>query len=365
MTACDWSTALVELGPPASKRSSHNLPALSPAAPLPAALLPALLPALTAVVDAMQGWLLLGLADAAQWQQARVAAQARFVKGPGVAGAAAASVGSSGGFWAGEEAGEGSPAVLELLASWGIVQAPPGSNAATIAAASGAAASGAGGAVMAEQGQAALLQPSPRVLLGSASSLLGVPPGVQRQHRSNSSSTPQCLLLSGHGAVGQSELAAATLKLLDSRAGEGFGCGCVLACVPCCVGTEQLSALFVVPASSWSQHTGCASQIASCCPLSFTHSLSANTRALSPNSVWAVQLPHMCWVSPASGLSPPLLLHTHTFTGAAVYTLSLPVMLLLGEGAAGAGLVAGVQEALGRSSSTQPLVIFLPRLEVS
>jgi hypothetical protein len=48
-----------------------------------------------------------------------------------------------------------------------------------------------------------------------------------------------------------------------------------------------------------------------------------------------------------------------------VYTLSLPVMLLLGEGAAGAGLVAGVQEALGRSSSTQPLVIFMPRLEVS
>lgn len=233
MTAADWSTALAELGPPASKRGSHNLPALSPAAPLPAALLPALLPAMTAVVDAMQGWLLLGPADAVHWQQARAAGQPRFVKGPGVAGAAAASAGSSGGLGAGGKAGEGSPAVLELLASWGIVQAPPGSNAA-------AAASGAAAAAMAEQGQA--------VLLGGASSLLEVPPGVQRQH-SSSSSTPQCLLLSGHGAVGQSELAAATLKLLDSRAGEGFGCGGVLACVPCPVGTEQLSALFVTPAA--------------------------------------------------------------------------------------------------------------------
>ena len=52
-------------------------------------------------------------------------------------------------------------------------------------------------------------------------------------------------------------------------------------------------------------------------------------------------------------------------SGTAVYSLSLPVMLLLGEGAAGAGLVAGVQEALSRnSSSSQPLVIYMPRLEV-
>jgi hypothetical protein len=40
-------------------------------------------------------------------------------------------------------------------------------------------------------------------------------------------------------------------------------------------------------------------------------------------------------------------------------------MLLLGEGSASAGLVSGVQEALGRTSSTQHLVIYLPRLEVS
>jgi hypothetical protein len=37
---------------------------------------------------------------------------------------------------------------------------------------------------------------------------------------SSSSSGPQCLLLSGHGSEGQSEVAAATLKLLDSRAGQ-------------------------------------------------------------------------------------------------------------------------------------------------
>jgi hypothetical protein len=52
-------------------------------------------------------------------------------------------------------------------------------------------------------------------------------------------------------------------------------------------------------------------------------------------------------------------------SGACVYTLSLPVMLLLGEGSAAAGLVSGVQEALARTSSTQHLVIYTPRLEVS
>jgi hypothetical protein len=50
--------------------------------------------------------------------------------------------------------------------------------------------------------------------------------------------------------------------------------------------------------------------------------------------------------------------------GAAVYNLSLPVMLLLGEGSVGPGLVAGVQEALGRTSTAQPLVLYMPRLEV-
>ena len=47
-----------------------------------------------------------------------------------------------------------------------------------------------------------------------------------------------------------------------------------------------------------------------------------------------------------------------------MYSLSLPVMLLLGEGAAAAGLVAGVQEALGKAAPNQPLVIYMPRIEV-
>lgn len=39
-------------------------------------------------------------------------------------------------------------------------------------------------------------------------------------------------------------------------------------------------------------------------------------------------------------------------------------MLLLGGGAASTGLVAGVQEALGRTSTAQPLVLYMPRIEV-
>jgi len=51
--------------------------------------------------------------------------------------------------------------------------------------------------------------------------------------------------------------------------------------------------------------------------------------------------------------------------GCAVYSLGVPLMLLRGEGSAPAGLVQCVQEALTRTSTTQPLVLYLPRIEVS
>lgn len=48
-----------------------------------------------------------------------------------------------------------------------------------------------------------------------------------------------------------------------------------------------------------------------------------------------------------------------------MYSLGVPLMLLRGEGSAPAGLVQCVQEALTRTSMTQPLVLYLPRIEVS
>jgi hypothetical protein len=53
-----------------------------------------------------------------------------------------------------------------------------------------------------------------------------------------------------------------------------------------------------------------------------------------------------------------------TAAGAAVYSLSLPVLLLAGEGSTAVGLVASLQAALQATPARQPLVLHVPRLEV-
>jgi hypothetical protein len=53
-----------------------------------------------------------------------------------------------------------------------------------------------------------------------------------------------------------------------------------------------------------------------------------------------------------------------TAAGAAVYSLGLPVLLLAGEGSTAVGLVNSLQQALQSTSARQPLVLYLPRLEV-
>jgi hypothetical protein len=79
------------------------------------------------------------------------------------------------------------------------------------------------------------------LLSGSSLSQAGAlqPVGSHSSSSSSSScSAPQCLLLSGHGAEGQSELAAATLKLLDSRAGRLLASSSQ--CRPLSIFAEQL-----------------------------------------------------------------------------------------------------------------------------
>lgn len=51
-------------------------------------------------------------------------------------------------------------------------------------------------------------------------------------------------------------------------------------------------------------------------------------------------------------------------SAAAVHSLSLPAMLLAGEGDISRGLVAGVKEAVARTGRGQLLVLYLPRIEV-
>lgn len=76
----------------------------------------------------------------------------------------------------------------------------------------------------------------------------------------------------------------------------------------------------------------------------------------------------------------PLKLHIHTpartevvacacvsvcsCAGASVHCLSLPSVLLGGDGCLAAGLVAAFREGLGHAGGQQPLVLYLPRIEV-
>jgi hypothetical protein len=262
--ACDWATALSELGPPASKRGTHNLPALSPAAALPAPLLPLLLPALTQVVTALHDWLWLGPLEQQQWQQlaglgavvgdgagAGVGARHGDRKGGGSGQVSdfTSSLAAAGGVER-QAGGSGFDPVAELLVSWGVVQdgdcingniisSSSGQEGGTAAAAGGGTQpGGAAGAGVAEgdMQQGLGLSTVPPLAAAAAtgglcggssgscsirsSGLMGAAAVVQQQQQLGGSSRPVCLLLSGCGSQGQAELTAATLKLLDSSAGE-------------------------------------------------------------------------------------------------------------------------------------------------
>jgi hypothetical protein len=149
-------------------------------------------------VGVLTGWLCLGGGDTAAWQQARGWGE-ELVGG-----------GGGGGVGVGNEGGVGG-GVVQLLTSWGVLEAPPGSSSGSSDAAAGGSShkdTAAGG-----RDQAGLCQ-------GPLAGLLG----LQHGHPGSSSSSSSglcCLLLSGHGSEGQAELAAATLKLMTSRAGEG------------------------------------------------------------------------------------------------------------------------------------------------
>lgn len=265
MLACDWATALSELGPPASKRGTHNLPALSPAAVLPAPLLPLLLPALTQVVTALYDWLWLGPLEQQQWQQLAVL-------GAVVGAGAGAGVGARHGDRMGGGSGQvsdftsslaaaggverrasvsGLDPVAELLVSWGVVEdgycingnisssssgqeggAAAGGGGTQQGGAAGAGGAGSGVAEGGMQQGLGLSTAPPLAAAGAAGGLCGgssirssglmVAAAVvqQQQQQLGGSSRPVCLLLSGCGSQGQAELTAATLKLLDSSAGE-------------------------------------------------------------------------------------------------------------------------------------------------
>jgi hypothetical protein len=52
-------------------------------------------------------------------------------------------------------------------------------------------------------------------------------------------------------------------------------------------------------------------------------------------------------------------------SAAAVHSLSLPAMLLAGDGDVSRGMVCTVREAVARTGRGQLLVLYLPRIEVS
>lgn len=224
---CDWTAALAAAGPPASKREMNSLAALNLAEKLPAVLTPLLLPALAQVVLLLHRWLLLLACGADE-----------------LAASAATCISS-------KHREQSCLQFEQLLAQFAAVEqllSPEhveGGRPTTRAAEAGDSCTAG--------------QPSAALSTHASSAALQLLPGHDACYR---------LLVSGHGAAGQSELAAAVLKLLGSAA------------------------------------------------------------------------------------------------GAAVHTLSLPGMLLLGDGDAAAGLVAGVREALARTGRGQLLVLFLPRIEV-
>lgn len=180
-----------------------------------------LLPALTRVVDVLQGWLLLAAQDQADWQQAK-AGHADLARIAGVARAGGGDGGAASD--AGVDGGVSQTAAADLLTAWGAVERLPSTAAATAAAAAGVedarVCRGSGMGVSDPPHAPPALQQQVLAGLFGGSNLLGAGGTHQLQHGSSSSSTPHCLLLSGHGPEGQSEVAAATLKLLESRAGE-------------------------------------------------------------------------------------------------------------------------------------------------
>jgi hypothetical protein len=252
---CDWASALAAAGPPASKREMISLAGLNPAAALPAPLLPLLLPALARVVLLLHRWLLLGQQHS---QQLADAATAAVVVGSGTA---AGGAGSSAAAAAGSTGSTDCGQLEELLVQLGTIEQlqavpPEGVNIPqdlTSAAASEVASSSSSSSrsVQANNaGRTATFNSS-----SSSSSMV---------HASGC----RCLLLSGHGAAGQSELAAAVLQLLGAA------------------------------------------------------------------------------------------------SAAAVHSVSLPAMLLAGDGDVSRGLVCAVREAVARTGRGQLLVLYLPRIEV-
>jgi hypothetical protein len=240
---CDWAAALAAAGPPASKREMSSLAGLNPAAALAAPLLPPLLPALARVVLLLHSWLLLGPQHSQQLADAAAAAAAVE---PGALSAAAGAGGSTAD---GNTSSTEHSQLEELLVQLGTVEDPQAVRNSEGSPATGAA------ATAASSKQAS--KPNTDSAVNS-----------RRVINMFDSSGCRCLLLSGHGPAGQTELAAAVLQLLGAAA------------------------------------------------------------------------------------------------AAAVHSLSLPAMLLAGDGGVSRGLVAAVKEAAARTGRGQLLVLYLPRIEV-
>jgi hypothetical protein len=252
---CDWAAALAAAGPPASKREMSSLAGLNTAAALPAPLLPLLLPALARVVLLLHRWLLLGqqhsqqLADAAAAAVVLGSGSAAGGAGSSAAAAVAGSTGSTVAAGAGTTGSTNYSQLEELLVQLGTVEQVQAVQPGGLSVPHDPTSAAACRSVQANKtGRCAASN-------GSSSSMVHV-------------SGCRCLLLSGHGAAGQPELAAAVLQLLGAA------------------------------------------------------------------------------------------------SAAAVHSLSLPAMLLAGDGDVSRGLVCAVREAVARSGRGQLLVLYLPRIEV-
>jgi hypothetical protein len=260
---CDWAAALAAAGPPASKREMSSLAGLNPAAPLPVPLLPLLLPALARVVLLLHRWLLLGQSHA---QQLADAAAAAVMLGSGAAAggarssataAAAGSTGSTAAAVAGSTGGTNCSQLEDLLVQLGTVEQLQAVQPGDVSVPSEATSSAAAAEAAANSSRSVQTNNVGRTAASSSTSSSMV-------HASGC----RCLLLSGHGAAGQPEVAAAVLQLLGAA------------------------------------------------------------------------------------------------SAAAVHSLSLPAMLLAGDGDVSRGLVCAVREAVARTGRGQLLVLYLARIEV-